>query len=126
MANAKLCCMRPEVCDNYVFLKRRLRRSQPKKYIRNLAIPKCRPAAKMLKPKCKRFRIDIERYYPDRVIGTRTEQLAFVSTRKLNEFKETWGDIFSWRRIAGINRHFRRSLMSMYSRLYNVQAPSPP
>lgn len=126
MTNAKLCCMRPELCDNYVYLKRRLRRSQPKKYLRNLAIPKYRYTIKSSKPKCKKFRIDVERYYPDRVTGTRTEQLAYVSTRKLNEFKENWGHLLSWRRIASINRHFRRSLMSMYSRLNNIQAPTPP
>ncbi|KAL5285074.1 hypothetical protein ACFFRR_007050 [Megaselia abdita] len=126
MANAEFCCMRPEICDNYIFLRKRMRRMQPNKHIRNLAIPRYKTTLKVAKPKCRKFRIDIEKYYPDRVVGTRTEQLAFVSTKKLNEFKETWGHLFPWRRIASINRHFRKSLFSMYSRLYNVQAPRPP
>lgn len=126
MENAELYCMRPEICKNYIFLQKRLRKMQPKKYIRDLAVPRVQTTFKVFKPKCKKFRIDIEKYYPDRVVGTRTEQLAYVSTRKLNEFKETWGHLLPWRRIASINRHFRRSLLSMYSRLYNVQAPRPP
>lgn len=125
MANA-YCCLRPEICDNYIYLKKRLQKMQPKKYIRNLAIPRVQPTFKIAKPQCKKFRIDIEKYYPDRVVGTRTEQLAYVSTRKLTEFKDNWSYLFSWRRVASINRHLRRSMFSMYSRLYNVQAPKPP
>lgn len=127
MVTAELCCMRPEICDRYLFLQKRLRKTQPRKRIRNLAVPKFKPSRfKAAKQKCRNFRIDIERYYPDRVVGTRTEQLAYVATRKLDEFKENWGHLFSWKRVTSINRHFRQSLMSMYSRLYNVQAPRPP
>lgn len=126
MTVAQLSCLRPELCDNYISLRRRNRKSQPKKHIRNLAIPKHIPTIRLVRPKCRNVRIDIERYYPDRVIGTRTEQLAYVATRKLTEFKETFGHLFPWKRIASINGHIRRSLFSMYSRLYNVQAPRPP
>lgn len=127
MVTAELCCMRPEICNKHIFLQKRLRKMQPRRRIRDLAVPKFKPSHfKVAKQKCRNFRIDIERYYPDRVVGTRTEQMAYVATRKLDEFKENWAHLFSWRRVASINRHFRQSLMSMYSRLYNVQAPRPP
>lgn len=120
-------CMKPEVCENYIYLKKRLRRMQPKTRIQKLALPKWKNSCKKVaKRKCKGFHIDIERFYPDRVVGTRTEQLAYVSTRKLNEFKRNWNHLFGWRRIGSINRHIRNSLFSMYSRINNVQAPKPP
>lgn len=125
MTNAQFSCMRPELCKNYAFLRKRLEKSQPKKYIRNLAVPRYKQPIKVFHSKCKRFRIDIEKFHPDRVVGTRTEQLAYVIPRKLNEFKETFGYLFPWKRIASLNGHLRKSLFSMYSRLYNIQGPKP-
>lgn len=126
MATPDKCCIRPEICEYYRFLKKRLRRTQPKKRIQKLAKPKWLNFLEPKLPKCRRFRIDIEKSYPDRIVGTRTEQLAFVSMRKLLEFRDNWSENFHWKRVASINKHIRRSLLSMYSRLYNIQAPIQP
>ncbi|XP_018791312.1 PREDICTED: testicular haploid expressed gene protein-like [Bactrocera latifrons] len=92
--------------------KRLLKIAQHNRPIKGRFIPQC---------PCK-YKKPIE-FVRDVRIRTRTEQLALPAVRRLLLFKETVKDLFEPLRIMGINRLIRLSLLSVYSRLTNIQPP---
>ncbi|CAD6994252.1 unnamed protein product [Ceratitis capitata] len=92
--------------------KRLLKIAQHNRPIRGRFIPKC--PCKYKKP------IEFVRETPTR---TRTEQLALPAVRKLLLFKEDVKELFEPLRTFTINRLIRLSLLSVYSRLSNIQPP---
>ncbi|XP_075170361.1 uncharacterized protein LOC142242681 [Haematobia irritans] len=71
---------------------------------------------------CK-FTKPIELIHLDQRENTRTEQLSYPKARKLLVFKEEIKKLFPPERIMNLNRLIRKSLLSLYSRLANVQPP---
>uniref|UniRef100_A0A1I8P8Q6 Testicular haploid expressed gene protein-like n=1 Tax=Stomoxys calcitrans TaxID=35570 RepID=A0A1I8P8Q6_STOCA len=71
---------------------------------------------------CK-FKKPIEVIHLDQKENTRTEQLAYPKARKLLVFKDEIKKLFPPNRIINLNRLIRKSLLSLYSRLANVQPP---
>uniref|UniRef100_A0A1A9W3T4 Testicular haploid expressed gene protein-like n=1 Tax=Glossina brevipalpis TaxID=37001 RepID=A0A1A9W3T4_9MUSC len=54
---------------------------------------------------------------------TRTEQLAYPTVRRLMLFKKDVANLFDPYRLVNLNRVIRKSLLSVYSRLANIQPP---
>lgn len=65
----------------------------------------------------------IEIIHLDKREHTRTEQLAYPTVRRLMLFKKDVERLFDPYRLVNLNRILRKSLLSVYSRLANIQPP---
>ncbi|XP_073815004.1 uncharacterized protein [Musca autumnalis] len=118
-------CFLPDLCKELEYMQCLHRQSfinSPR--IMSLARPKSFKRTPRFVPICAcKLKKPVEMVHLDQRENTRTDQLSYPKARKLLVFKEEIKKRFPPDRIMNLNRLIRKSLLSLYSRLANVQPP---